>query len=167
MYSDDGEELIVPGDKQEIEEFIKSSSSCCKTKIDIFLPTVSLHFKSKHIYELIYNRINNDLLLWEPTAPKQKLDPLDNISSPYQNIIKTTTDTFGMCKSGIQYGKYSWRKVRSHKDLHNTIARVSHMWNIVKHYIKKQVDFLVVNSLVVVSKPPENYMVLLYYFCFY
>lgn len=102
--SDNAEELLIPGDKYEIEEFIRSSSSYCKTKIEIFLPTVSLHFKSKHIYELIYNRINNDLLLWEPSAPKQKLDSYRINTSTYQHFEKKP-DSFGMCKSGIQYGK--------------------------------------------------------------
>lgn len=98
----------MPGDKHEIEELILSSTSCCRTKIEIFLPTISLHLKSKHIYELIYNRINNDLLLWEPSAPKQKGESYENNTSTYQNVDKKLNiqDTFGLCKSGIQYGKH-------------------------------------------------------------
>lgn len=105
--SDNIEELVITGDKHEMEEFIRSASSSCKTKIEIFLPTISLHLKSKHIYELIYNRINNDLLLWEPSAPKQKVESFETSFSTYPNFDRKLNipDTFGMCKSGIQYGK--------------------------------------------------------------
>lgn len=74
---------------------------------------MSLHLKSKHIYELIYNRINNDLLLWKPSAPKPKIDSYENITSAYQNFDKKLNipDTFGLCKSGIQYGKHINRNI--------------------------------------------------------
>lgn len=110
-YADDLEQLIIPGDKHEIEEFIQSSSSCCRTKVEIFLPTLSLHLKSKHIYELIYNRINSDLLLWEPSAPKQTVELGETNTSMYQNVDTkkfNIQESFGLCKSGIQYGKHTY-----------------------------------------------------------
>lgn len=60
------------------------------------------------MYELIYNRINNDLLLWGPSAPKQKFDTHEGCTSTYQNfdVKMNIPDTFGMCKSGIQYGMF-------------------------------------------------------------
>ena len=54
------------------------------------------------------SRISTDLLLWEPSAPKPKvpsaampqdLSSFPNFAAPYPG--------FSMCKSGIQYGRYS------------------------------------------------------------
>ena len=63
---------------------------------------------SKRLYETIYNRINNDLLLWEPSAPKPKTTTpaYDNINyGPFGNIEVEGHEVFTLCKSGIQYGK--------------------------------------------------------------
>lgn len=103
--NDDTAELIIPGDKHEIEEFIKTTSDFAKIHIEVFLPTVSIQLKSKHTYELIYNRINNDLLLWTPSAPKLN-SPLNTTNySTYgtKSVFVDGRDTFTMCKSGIQY----------------------------------------------------------------
>ncbi|KAJ8968662.1 hypothetical protein NQ314_002185, partial [Rhamnusium bicolor] len=105
---DEAEELILPGEKHEMEEFIKSTMKSSKIHVDIYLPMISIQLKSKHIYELIYNRINNDLLLWEPSAPKPKTNIYENPNgSNYGafsgNLIVDGQDTFAMCKSGIHY----------------------------------------------------------------
>ncbi|CAH1999640.1 unnamed protein product [Acanthoscelides obtectus] len=107
---DDVEELIMPGDKAEINEFIRQSSACTKIQVEMFLPTVSLQFKSKHIYELIYNRISNDLLLWSPSAPKPKSVYDTGNHAMYSGFVRNVVaepDTFTMCKSGIQYDSES------------------------------------------------------------
>lgn len=105
---DDSEELILPGDKQELNEFIKSTTDNCKIQVEIFLPMLSVQLHSKHIYELIYNRINNDLLLWEPSAPKPKTNLYE--TPTFSNFgafgAAEGQDVFKMCKSGIQYGTY-------------------------------------------------------------
>lgn len=69
---------------------------------------MSLQLISKRLYETIYNRINNDLLLWEPSAPKPKppTPAYDNINyGPFGNIDGEGQEIFTLCKSGIQYGK--------------------------------------------------------------
>lgn len=102
---DDSEELILPGDKQELNEFIKSTTDNCKIQVEIFLPMLSVQLHSKHIYELIYNRINNDLLLWEPSSPKPKTSLYE--TPTFSNFgafgAAEGQDVFKMCKSGIQY----------------------------------------------------------------
>ncbi|KAJ8967898.1 hypothetical protein NQ317_015420 [Molorchus minor] len=104
---DDAEELIIPGDKHEINEFMTSTIESCKVHVEVFLPSVSIQLATKHIYELIYNRINNDLLLWEPSAPKSKTNIYENPTYNYaafgRNVIIDGQETFAMCKSGIQY----------------------------------------------------------------
>lgn len=49
-------ELVIPGDKAEISDFIDVASVNTKIKLDISLPTASMVFPSKHLYEVIYNR---------------------------------------------------------------------------------------------------------------
>ncbi|CAG9863843.1 unnamed protein product [Phyllotreta striolata] len=107
--NDDTAELIIPGDKYEIEDFIRSTTEFVKIHVQVFLPTLSVQLKSKHIYELIYNRINNDLLLWSPSAPKLNSTVNAANYSTYggKNLFVDGPDTFTMCKSGIQYASDS------------------------------------------------------------
>lgn len=69
---EDTEELIIPGDKQEINEFMDITTRNCRFQLQVSLPVVSMQLANKHVYEVLYNRINSDLLLWEPSAPKPK-----------------------------------------------------------------------------------------------
>ena len=72
MLSREGEELIIPGSKQEMNEFIEEATRHTRIQLEIGLPCASVQIPSKHLYELIYNRLNTDLLLWSPSAPKPK-----------------------------------------------------------------------------------------------
>ncbi|CAH0551837.1 unnamed protein product [Brassicogethes aeneus] len=101
-FTDDPDELVIPGDKEEIDEFIKNASDCTQIMVDIFLPTVSMQLIDKHTYELIYNRINNDLLMWKPSAPKPKTYE-KSVYAPVSTTIFEGQEVFSMCKSGIQY----------------------------------------------------------------
>lgn len=69
--------------------------------VDLILPTVSIELESKHTYELIYNRINNDLLLWEPQAPKPtNKNPL---SAKFHDL--SLNNEYIVANSGLQSGK--------------------------------------------------------------
>ncbi|KAK7082787.1 Autophagy protein [Halocaridina rubra] len=72
QQSTDGQasELTIPSEKEEVLEFIENTLKNVQLHIDIHLPDVQLILPSKHIYEVIYNRLVSDLLLWEPSAPK-------------------------------------------------------------------------------------------------
>ncbi|XP_055588438.1 autophagy-related protein 2 homolog A [Uranotaenia lowii] len=67
--ADDPETLTLPGDSDELNTFCEAAMKLSKLQIKIDLPVVSFQLKSKHLYEVIYNRISTDLLLWEPSAP--------------------------------------------------------------------------------------------------
>ncbi|XP_049811820.1 autophagy-related protein 2 homolog A [Schistocerca nitens] len=105
----DGEELVIPGDKHEMAEFIEHASRNCRVQLEINLPCASMQISSKHLYELIYNRINTDMFLWEPSAPKPSHTDLysgkgsggADLSSAL--LQDQTYPTFSLCKSGIQY----------------------------------------------------------------
>jgi hypothetical protein len=55
-FPGEGEELLIPGDKQEMAEFIDYASRNSRIQLEVSLPCASMHLSSKHIYELIYNR---------------------------------------------------------------------------------------------------------------
>jgi hypothetical protein len=47
---------MIPGDKQEMAEFIDYASRNSRIQLEITLPCASMQLSSKHLYELIYNR---------------------------------------------------------------------------------------------------------------
>lgn len=97
--------MIIPGDKKEIDMFMERATDSAKIQIEVYLPIVSLQLESKHLYEVLYNRINSDLLLWVPSAPKPKSKSSD-LSNPTGATFSSfiNQDMFKLCKSGIQYG---------------------------------------------------------------
>lgn len=72
FFNSDGEELIIPGNRQEMLEFIEEGIHGSRLQLEINLPCASVQIPSKRIYEQLYNRFNTDLFLWEPSAPKPK-----------------------------------------------------------------------------------------------
>lgn len=63
---------MIPGNRQEMLEFMEDGTRGAKVQIEIGFPCLSVQIPSKHLYELLYNRINTDLFLWEPSAPRPK-----------------------------------------------------------------------------------------------
>ncbi|XP_050294529.1 autophagy-related protein 2 homolog A isoform X2 [Anthonomus grandis grandis] len=92
-------EQVIPGDKSELNNFIETTTSNTEILVEVALPTVSIQLGSKHIYELIYNRINNDLLLWESQAPK----PCTNKTPLMQFSNLALDDKFIVANAGYQY----------------------------------------------------------------
>lgn len=97
------EELIIPGDRTEMNNFIEYSIRSSRVRLDLFVPTLSLQLVSKHVYELLYNRINSDLLLWEPSAPKPQMSYGAAAPPLGCDLQESIYPMFSMCKSGIQY----------------------------------------------------------------
>lgn len=78
-------DLLIPGDSKEIEEFKFSSKRSAKVLLTAVLSCVKIQIISKHTYEMIYNRINNDLLTWVPCAPKNKFTPKKDIFGEFSS----------------------------------------------------------------------------------
>uniref|UniRef100_A0A671SBT0 Autophagy-related protein 2 homolog B-like n=1 Tax=Sinocyclocheilus anshuiensis TaxID=1608454 RepID=A0A671SBT0_9TELE len=78
MY--ENEEMVIPGDVVEMTEFQEKTISNSRYILELFFPSVQLSLPNKDFYEKLHNRINNDLLLWEPTAPSP-VETVENI--PY------------------------------------------------------------------------------------
>uniref|UniRef100_A0A672MZU1 Autophagy related 2B n=1 Tax=Sinocyclocheilus grahami TaxID=75366 RepID=A0A672MZU1_SINGR len=78
MY--ENEEMVIPGDVVEMTEFQEKTMSNSLYILELLFPNVQLSLPNKGFYEKLHNRINNDLLLWEPTAPSP-VETVENI--PY------------------------------------------------------------------------------------
>ncbi|XP_017127168.1 autophagy-related protein 2 homolog A [Drosophila elegans] len=65
----DKTDSLLPGETEEINEFCDSCTQSSKLKIFAFVPNVKVVLDSKSMYELIYNRLNGDLFMWEPRSP--------------------------------------------------------------------------------------------------
>ncbi|XP_032883372.1 autophagy-related protein 2 homolog B isoform X1 [Amblyraja radiata] len=77
MY--ENEEMVMPGDQHEMGQFQDKTMSTSHYVLELTLPNVNLALPSKAFYEKVYNRINNDLLLWEPAAPSP-VETVENIT---------------------------------------------------------------------------------------
>lgn len=55
-FIDNNDELILPGSKEEIAEFIEDASQNALIQLNISLPGVLIQMPSKHFFEIIYNR---------------------------------------------------------------------------------------------------------------
>ncbi|KAE8748880.1 hypothetical protein FOCC_FOCC004474 [Frankliniella occidentalis] len=99
----EGEELVIPGNQKEIKDFIRYATQSSQLQFEIHIPCATVQFPSKHMFELVYNRISTDLLLWTPSAPKPKSVPsaMAQDLSSFPNF--SPYPGFSMCKSGIQY----------------------------------------------------------------
>ncbi|XP_010597365.2 autophagy-related protein 2 homolog A isoform X1 [Loxodonta africana] len=60
------EEMVIPGDPEEMRAFQSRTLALSQCSLEVTLPSVHIFLPSKEVYESIYNRINNDLLMWEP-----------------------------------------------------------------------------------------------------
>ncbi|CAG9136613.1 unnamed protein product [Plutella xylostella] len=90
------EELIVPGNEEEMAEFTSNSVERASIHLDLNLPILSLQLESKQLYEIIYNRINSDLLLWEPVVGEQyEISPHMAFAGAEPSIYPA----FSMCKN--------------------------------------------------------------------
>lgn len=101
---------MIPGNKQELQEFTDYATRSSRIQVDLYFPEVSVQLCSKHIFETVYNRISTDLLLWEPSAPRAYSGGYDGLYSC--NVLSESIHpAFSMCKSGIQYGKDKYLSV--------------------------------------------------------
>lgn len=122
--SSDPESFVIPGDNTEMGDFCEKTFSHSRIQIELDLPTVSLQLGSKSIYEKIYNRLNSDLLMWQPSAPATAAGA-SNISQVLKDTVMTTKKAmetslmnagmmdslyvpFSMCKSKINIGMFAF-----------------------------------------------------------
>ncbi|XP_052770169.1 autophagy-related protein 2 homolog B-like [Mya arenaria] len=103
--SDRTEQMVLPSDREEVQEFIERSVNNTQMEVKINLPNACLFIPDKHFFEVLYNRLNNDMLLWEPSAPAPVMVPHDTYCTAgrldvYNQLLHV--DHFEMAKSGLQ-----------------------------------------------------------------
>ncbi|XP_062351514.1 autophagy-related protein 2 homolog B isoform X5 [Cinclus cinclus] len=104
----ENEEMVMPGDVVEMTEFQDKTISNSHYVLELMLPNIHLTLPNKSFYEKLYNRISNDLLLWEPTAPSP-VETFENLSygvglSVASQLINTfSKDSFSQFKSAVHY----------------------------------------------------------------
>ena len=108
------DELLVPGNTEEMTEFIGLALKNCLTQIDISIPKLTVVLPSHHFYEVLYNRLATELCLWEPSAPEYttpRTSPNFDFSKPtsFSGLSSAVLQSpipgmFIMCKSGVLYG---------------------------------------------------------------
>uniref|UniRef100_A0AAX7VBC1 Autophagy related 2A n=1 Tax=Astatotilapia calliptera TaxID=8154 RepID=A0AAX7VBC1_ASTCA len=89
------EEMVIPADPEEMRQFQEQCVAQCQCAVDISMPLAYILLPSKQAFQSIYNRINNDLLMWEPPPP-----PPPSAHSPDHS--RHHQDEFQLCKSAFR-----------------------------------------------------------------
>ncbi|XP_025214011.1 autophagy-related protein 2 homolog A isoform X2 [Theropithecus gelada] len=95
------EEMVIPGDPEEMRAFQSRTLALSRCSLEVILPSVHIFLPSKEVYESIYNRINNDLLMWEPADLLPTSDPAAQPSG-LPGPSGFWHDSFKMCKSAFK-----------------------------------------------------------------
>ncbi|XP_064622147.1 autophagy-related protein 2 homolog B-like isoform X2 [Lineus longissimus] len=100
----ENEEMVMPGDRQEMNDFQEKSAANTLKSLEITAPNVNVLLPSKEFYELIYNRINGDLLMWEAQAPSP-ITTQDQLAYSMPGVgldpyLDYGHERFDMCRSG-------------------------------------------------------------------
>uniref|UniRef100_A0A665XFI8 Autophagy related 2A n=1 Tax=Echeneis naucrates TaxID=173247 RepID=A0A665XFI8_ECHNA len=90
------EEMVIPADPEEMRQFQAQCVAQCQCAVNISLPLAYILLPSKQAFQSIYNRINNDLLMWEPPPPP----PPPTAHSANHSLQRH--DEFQLCKSAFR-----------------------------------------------------------------
>jgi hypothetical protein len=66
--ANENEQVLTPGDREHMKTYFDTSVASSQIHLELFVPSVDIHFQNKEQLELLYNRIGNDLILWTPFA---------------------------------------------------------------------------------------------------
>uniref|UniRef100_A0A8C7G4N1 Autophagy related 2A n=1 Tax=Oncorhynchus kisutch TaxID=8019 RepID=A0A8C7G4N1_ONCKI len=88
------EEMVIPADPEEMQQFQSQCVSQCV--VEVSLPLAYIFLPSKQAFQSVYNRINNDLLMWEASPPS---DPKSDHSPQHR---RQDNDYFHLCKSAFK-----------------------------------------------------------------
>lgn len=108
--SDSDADTLLPGDKAEIKAFCDTATRASRIQIKVSIPVVSLQIRSKLLMETLYNRINSDLLLWEPMqVPDDTSRAGASSENPLMNVgmMDSMYAPYSMAKSTIHYDSNS------------------------------------------------------------
>ncbi|XP_059959297.1 autophagy-related protein 2 homolog A isoform X2 [Mesoplodon densirostris] len=99
------EEMVIPGDAEEMRTFQSRALALSRCSLEVVLPGAHVFLPSKEVYESLYNRINNDLLMWEPAdllpTPAPAPAPAPRPTG-FPDASGFWHDSFKMCKSAFK-----------------------------------------------------------------
>ena len=93
------EDVRMLGDQREIKDALEFGKHYNNLSIDLHFDDVSLLLPNKHVYEVIYNRLGNDMLLWLPTIFAIK-EHLYNLAA--EDPLQDPDMGFSRCFSGTR-----------------------------------------------------------------
>ena len=125
--------LVKCGTYEELRKFSEDCMSNSRLSLKISLPEISIMIPNKVVFDLVYNRFSNDLLLWEPLFSKREpVDlSLDNEDAKIglglasqSAAISRSKQHFSMCKSGIRsaYGSHAFDSLGTPDDLDDSLT---------------------------------------------
>ncbi|XP_053576099.1 autophagy-related protein 2 homolog A isoform X2 [Bombina bombina] len=96
------EEMVIPADSDEMSDFQQMTLASSQYTLKVTLPRAHIFLPSKDVYESLYNRLCNDLLMWESASATGS--PVTNSPIPPEMLTNSTyhQDTFRMCKSAFR-----------------------------------------------------------------
>ncbi|EGT43192.1 hypothetical protein CAEBREN_16840 [Caenorhabditis brenneri] len=81
------EEIVQAGTRKEILDFQSDCETFASTFMLFTIPTLKLHIPEKNALEILYNRLVNDLALFQPAAPAFRTNPTDvNTALPVESF---------------------------------------------------------------------------------
>ncbi|XP_047132306.1 autophagy-related protein 2 homolog B isoform X1 [Hydra vulgaris] len=104
-------EMVTPASKKEMNAFQEFATKNSKFTVNCYFPLLSANLHNHEIFELIYNRLFGDLIMWQPLAPTQE-EFYSKMGNPYEGVhinlashigqLNTGGDKFFMCRSAIR-----------------------------------------------------------------
>ncbi|XP_018409817.1 PREDICTED: autophagy-related protein 2 homolog A [Nanorana parkeri] len=96
------EEMVIPADPEEMADFQQTTLASSQYTVEVTLPRAHIFLPSKDVYENLYNRLCNDLLMWEPLTMFDI--PMTDSLFPNETLSRSgyQPDTFRMCKSAFR-----------------------------------------------------------------
>lgn len=83
------EKIIQAGTREEMLTFLDSCIGSSSLSLLFDIPTLKIHVPKKPMLEVLYNRLVNDLALWQPAAPQ--------MIATEEEVKLTALDTFQEC----------------------------------------------------------------------
>lgn len=118
MYNEN-EEMVTPGSVNEMNTFQEYASSSSKMSVNCYFPSMRLNLHTNDVFELFYNRLLGDFVMWEPDAPSpgeatnRQTNPYDNVHinlashiGQFDGAFNNGGDKFFMCRSAIRGDTY-------------------------------------------------------------
>nr|XP_046908744.1 autophagy-related protein 2 homolog B-like [Dermatophagoides farinae] len=124
--SDDNghERIITPGDRDHCQHYLAYNRDRTRFYTYIHVPYGEIYFDNKKIFELIYNRFANDLILWRPFFRKRKLSSSLPSATNYQHPPPTLLLPMLNEEEDDEYGGQQRQKQQQQQRKHSNSSAI-------------------------------------------